>query len=183
MAAFSAEADVAVLIEPQVTGSGDNSNSESKRFGHRIGGFVYVNMSRADYEFPVKQRDPYLGRHDLPRFSEDSQGNLVMEPLNTEDLPQAPPPVSRPVWFRLAAAVIGALVMALFTVIGAAIVRAQASAAFLNATGTPEDDTTPRFFFPAYKTENSTTDVSETVKFRNTTTSALTFLPSEPETF
>ncbi|XP_077536670.1 uncharacterized protein LOC144149013 [Haemaphysalis longicornis] len=101
-------------------------------------------MSRADYEFPVKQRDPYLGRHDLPRFSEDSQGNLVMEPLNTEDLPQAPPPVSRPVWFRLAAAVIGALVMALFTVIGAAFVRAQASAAFLNATGTPDDDTTPR---------------------------------------
>lgn len=48
-------------------------------------------MSRADYEFPVKERNPDLGRYDIPRFSEDSAGNLVMEPLNTEDLPPVRP--------------------------------------------------------------------------------------------
>ncbi|XP_077538034.1 uncharacterized protein LOC144150096 [Haemaphysalis longicornis] len=102
-------------------------------------------MSRTEYDWPVMQRDPELGRHDLPRFTEDSQGNLVVEPLNTEDLPDGPPPNARPIFYRLAASVIGALLLALLTLIGVAFILVQSRAPFDTTTDPPHDARPPRY--------------------------------------
>lgn len=49
-------------------------------------------MSASATPFPVKTRDPKLVHYDLPRFTRDEYGSLVMETLKTEDLPQVSPP-------------------------------------------------------------------------------------------
>ncbi|KAL3212599.1 hypothetical protein MRX96_008008 [Rhipicephalus microplus] len=62
-------------------------------------------MSRSGYLHP--ERDPGVFRYDLPRYAHGDDGQLVMEPLRTEDLPEAssvrkaPPPRTTNVDARL----------------------------------------------------------------------------------
>ncbi|KAL1457371.1 hypothetical protein MTO96_043482 [Rhipicephalus appendiculatus] len=46
-------------------------------------------MSRSDYPYP--ENDPNVFRYDLPRYTHGDEGQLLMEPLRTEDLPEPPP--------------------------------------------------------------------------------------------
>ncbi|XP_065304358.1 uncharacterized protein [Dermacentor albipictus] len=87
-------------------------------------------MSVSKLPFPVKERNTKVQRYDIPRFTHDEQGYLVLDDLHTADLPQGPPEDAGHARKRFVAVVCGVALLAGAVAFLAGVIVADPSAFF-----------------------------------------------------